>query len=526
MNSSASPNGQQHLPPLNTLIRPEQVRKLPNFPEEQKQKYSQGVTKLWQTIQSNPETSPERQNAYRKLVEVSMSIKNMMKKQQDASGAPAPAVVPQIPGRPTSSGQPIPPNAQALAAPMGPLTAQPASETCYSEKVMEKVKELKVIVPASYLQTHGPQARQRYISEAKNKYALNLQKYESYNIKLIEMHNANQAREMQGRPLNSQEKEKFQASRLRLDQLRNEAQNYLTQWGKMQALALKNQPGQAGAGVIEHDVSHESAVKHEPNQHASGLTSSLPTPFAPEHHGQAHTVSSALDAARNQGHPDNRSGASPPPNSRPPTSAQGTAPTSYHVAQGQTPNTQPHPPIKAEQRLQEPQHNSPHNVPSHMQHPGEPYALSHQAAMEHARSSYTNGTSYPQPTPQSATHSHPTHYNNGRGDQQPNSHSKMPIPKDFNMPVPQPVSMGQARPTLTGGPHTVGPIGQPAIQKHPGYVLEGEGERVLSKKKLEELVRQVTGGTGAESDEGESLTAEVEEVFDTLMLEIASLSLT
>lgn len=58
----------------------------------------------------------------------------------------------------------------------------------------------------------------------------------------------------------------------------------------------------------------------------------------------------------------------------------------------------------------------------------------------------------------------------------------------------------------------MGPIGQPAIQRHPGYVLEGEGERVLSKKKLEELVRQVTGGTGVEGEEGEGLTADVEEV--------------
>ena len=67
----------------------------------------------------------------------------------------------------------------------------------------------------------------------------------------------------------------------------------------------------------------------------------------------------------------------------------------------------------------------------------------------------------------------------------------------------------------------MGPMGQPAIQRHPGYVLEGEGERVLSKKKLEELVRQVTGGTGGEGEEGESLTAEVEEVspaHDTVKL--------
>jgi transcription initiation factor TFIID subunit 12 len=53
-------------------------------------------------------------------------------------------------------------------------------------------------------------------------------------------------------------------------------------------------------------------------------------------------------------------------------------------------------------------------------------------------------------------------------------------------------------------------MGQPAVQKYPGFVLEGEGERVLSKKKLEELVRQVTGGS--DGDGAESLDPDVEEV--------------
>src|SRR5690606_20612255 len=54
---------------------------------------------------------------------------------------------------------------------------------------------------------------------------------------------------------------------------------------------------------------------------------------------------------------------------------------------------------------------------------------------------------------------------------------------------------------------TMGVMGQPAIQKHPGYVLEGEGQRVLSKKMLDILVRQVTGG-----GEGEGLSPDAEEV--------------
>jgi transcription initiation factor TFIID subunit 12 len=54
-------------------------------------------------------------------------------------------------------------------------------------------------------------------------------------------------------------------------------------------------------------------------------------------------------------------------------------------------------------------------------------------------------------------------------------------------------------------------MAQPVLQKTPGYSMEGDGDRVLSKKKLDELVRQVTGG-GEGLGGGENLTPEVEEV--------------
>lgn len=54
-------------------------------------------------------------------------------------------------------------------------------------------------------------------------------------------------------------------------------------------------------------------------------------------------------------------------------------------------------------------------------------------------------------------------------------------------------------------------MGQPAIAKPPAFQLEGDqASGVLSKKKLDELVRQVTGG--GEAMNRETLTPEVEEV--------------
>ena len=94
--------------------------------------------------------------------------------------------------------------------------------------------------------------------------------------------------------------------------------------------------------------------------------------------------------------------------------------------------------------------------------------------------------------------------------------NKMPIPKHLPERAgapPQPVAMPAARPTFSGGPSSTGNgvMGQPALAQIPSFDMHAEGERVLSKKKLDELVRQVTGG-GQGLEGGETLTPEVENV--------------
>ncbi|KAL6852971.1 Transcription initiation factor TFIID subunit 12 [Amphichorda felina] len=108
-------------------------------------------------------------------------------------------------------------------------------------------------------------------------------------------------------------------------------------------------------------------------------------------------------------------------------------------------------------------------------------------------------------------HAHPT---------QPQTamHSKMPIPKQLPekaTAVPQGVALGGGvkgnRPTFNQGTGTMGSaLHQPAINRIPAYNNEAEGDHVLSKKKLDELVRQVCGGS-SDGQEGNLLTPEVEE---------------
>lgn len=124
------------------------------------------------------------------------------------------------------------------------------------------------------------------------------------------------------------------------------------------------------------------------------------------------------------------------------------------------------------------------------------------------------GINMPQQQPaQGHPHAHPP-----QPQQQATIQSKMPIPKQLPekaTAVPQGVAVGggvnTGRPTMSQGSGTLGGVmNQPPMNRIPAYNHEAEGDHVLSKKKLDELVRQVCGGNG-ESQDGNLLTPEVEE---------------
>ncbi|ESZ92895.1 hypothetical protein SBOR_6723 [Sclerotinia borealis F-4128] len=206
------------------------------------------------------------------------------------------------------------------------------------------------------------------------------------------------------------------------------------------------------------------------------------------------------------------------PGQAPGIKTEPTIPGPINTAVTQMQNNQPRPG----------QTNSPHSaIPqsatstSAANH-GPPRALTHQAALQTAAQSYSSagGQATGTPTVMGHSHTHPSAMPIAMPKEQPNSSSqKLPIPKHLPeraIAPPQPVQMGQPRPSYTGGPSGAGNgvMNQPVISKAPGYVLDGEGDRVLSKKKLDELVRQVTGG--GENAASNGLTAEVEESILTV----------
>lgn len=98
---------------------------------------------------------------------------------------------------------------------------------------------------------------------------------------------------------------------------------------------------------------------------------------------------------------------------------------------------------------------------------------------------------------------------------------KLPIPKHLPekaamAPQPAPTNLGgvtPGRPTYTQGGGTPGGVmGQPVLAKIATVQMEGEGERVMNRKKLDDLVRQVCGGQVEGQEGSNALTPDVEEV--------------
>ena len=486
-------------PNLSNLIKPEQVAGLQYLTDDQRPKYLQGVTKLWETLNTQPPESQNYQQAYEKLHSVTQNVRKTIQQTKDKAMAAA-AQAQQNGGRPTSQQGPQATQPQGA----GEASQQQAKTEQFSAKVMQKVEQLTVYIPPAFLAQHGQEAGPKYVNEVKKKYAVALQQYERNEQQLIKMSAMMSQRNAAGKPFNQQEQASYDAQASQCQQHKDRSLEYIRGIQKQQD-NLKAQLG-SQTGNVETGQNGQ-AIKQEGNATVGSTSQAL------EHQGQAHTVSSALDAARSQANnaPGRTSAMSPPkPNGQPQV-----PPTTSQPPNTQQPQATQQPQMGGlkvgPQPLQNPQSMAASHPTVAQHHPGDPQPLKHEDALEKARS-YSNGPGYQQNTPQSATHGHPPQHN--QRESQPNSHSKMPVPKDLPHIPPQPVAMGQSRPTMTNGPLPMGPIGQPSIQRTPGYILEGDGERVLSKKKLEELVRQVTGGTGGEGEDGESITADVEEVSE------------
>jgi hypothetical protein len=463
------------------LIRPEQVAKLPQLNPAQKQQFQQGVTRYWEILNSSPPNDPQYQEALKRLHNTSQQLMAGMKQwqvrkqmaqqaqQQAAQQQAANQVQAQAQAQATAQAQiqaqtqaqtqvqAPKPASQPGTAPVGAAQGSTAGNAVQFSQLLpdiqRKVNEHTFYYPPAM--TKGTEPAEVWLREAKARLGQAMQRLQVAKQKKAEFQRSVQQRQQQGNPLNASETDIFNNKVAQCDRAINESTSFMKKFNEQQEQFRAAQP--------QHQFSKQAGAASE------GTEASAAPHVPPGGQPTAHSISSAVSAARNQASAAQAGSPTAP------------APTQSAVAVNQqTPAsaTQAHFPAGGAQG-----DNATVSRP-----------VSHQ------------GQSMPT-IPQSAStgiNPHPLNSSiNGIKSATPH------ITRNLNIPEPKPVQMPPSRPTMNGGAGmAAGQLTQPAITALPGYVLESsEDGRVLSKKKLNELAREVCG-PGAE----EQLDPEAEEV--------------
>ncbi|KAJ5594444.1 uncharacterized protein N7459_000652 [Penicillium hispanicum] len=514
MDGSQGQTGQPMVPPQqhSNLIRTDQVQKLPHLNDQQKAQHTQLVRTLWESLTTRDPTSHEYQTAHMKLSQLSQNLMKGMRlfqqnRQQAIQQQQAQAAAVQQQGQPVQRSQ----------------SNNPQSLNQLLPQIQAKVSSLNFYLPPNVTQEQV----QTWIPEARLRYGIALQKQEVGRARLTDLRQQFSQRQAQGN-MSQEEAQEVKTRQLAAEKLFREGSEFLTKFKEQQETfkmqsQQNTQMSQAGQSTTVPSAQQAptvpSASQAAPNTQpgnaagsgGGGMPGQAPTP-AP------HTINSAVNAARSQAGQTAMSPSTSQPGQAPSASSAGATPapsTSQPPAQRPQPPSQQSTPGAQVTFTQTPNADGSTPTPAGSQpiNQGPPRPLSHQAAMQQAAQNYNtaNQNQNQQQQMNQAVNNqqpHPQGYLNNRSAEASARNINMAIPKTLNVSTPEPVPMPSARPSLSGGPShgAMGMMGQPAIQKHPGYVLEGEGQHVLSKKMLDILVRQVTGG-----GEGEMLTPDAEE---------------
>ncbi|MCJ1282884.1 Transcription initiation factor TFIID subunit 12 [Xylographa opegraphella] len=500
-----NPQGTQGaLPSLEKLIKPNQVHNLPCLSEDLKQKYYNGISSQWRTIQAHQDDTNHHDYvvAHRTLAEVSSRLQKQMQKYKQDNGQVAGANVPQPTNQLQQNPQAVQ-NAQAYRP-----TTQVATGESFSEQVKAAARALDLTIPPQLWQA-SQEDRHTWMQNERRRYASFASQLEKGKKAAADLNAMMNARHNQGKAFTDEEKMTINARQRQYQQAMQASQSALSNFLNLQQQYKEQMRQRTAQGGIQTFGRPDAAIHNNISNHGNAVSQVNPQPPA-----QPTTVNNTPETTLNQQIKVETSSISPtaapsqaqiavnqPQNSQSQTSHQPVPPAAYSA---QTPMNIGTSGLPASQQQN---HHSPQPTSAQLPTSQGPHPLSHRAAMAEAARSYSQ-PNINQSTPQANPHAHPSI------PREPATNTaKWPMPKSLNITPLAPVSMGPSRPTLSGGTSTgaMGPMGQPGIQKHPGYVLEGEGERVLSKKKLEELVRQVTGGVDGEGYE--ALDPDVEETL-------------
>lgn len=469
---------------------------------------------------------------------------------------------PIVPNR--SQGQGIgntPSNPQGQAPNAAPINIQRPPQTQVPKAILDHVNGLPWSSMNLPQNTSGEQGA-KYIQSIKSRYTSSLMTMEQVKTRIQRLDKHIKDKEEMGQPLSAIDLKKINEQKENDTRIHAEAQKFV-QNVRIQFPQANNASRNGQGPNSNQQMRSQPGPMPGQNPAATASNNSMHVATATT------SVNAAFDAAKSQqiaaanrpqgptGQPQ-MSAAPAAPNTPATTNAQQQS----HPAPAPQPQVkiepgtqqQPHPPLvntalaaasashmpsagtptQASARVQTPQSaTQPQPQQPQQGAPGGPVRpLTHAAAVNRANSS-TNINTQPGPTHNGVTptpgsnsmmsnnsqashpHAHP---------QQPSAttlNSKMPIPK--NLPEkatapPTAVSVGGGvpnnRPSLGGGMGIPGGVqGQPVIQKNMNaYNFDADAEHVMSKKKLDELTRQVVGGQPG--IDGNYMTPDVEEVSD------------
>lgn len=498
---SASENAQGAKPAnphLAGLIRPQQVLNLPFLGQDpaQKQKMFSAVNQYWTIINDAnvPADSPQRKQALEKLTQLSNTMRARLTQWREQNPQAAGAQRPQSQGQPQVPQPQQQPQAPQAAAQTQPTQSAPPKAQQPSQippQIMKHISEFQFITPPD--KPRGTEAGDQWLKKTREQYGNLLIQMEKAKSTISELDRVIETHRQRNMPVpaevtnrknevskswegwNSQVK-RFRQSQAALQQ--QQSQQQAPQQPPQNNIQVKTE-----GAAIQSSAGTQNFNMQPPGQQNQQQPVQRPPSSA--------AVNPALANAQNQ----NRASMSPATAQTPSSYGQQQLP---HQAGQQPPPsaTAVRPPLntqvgQASQSTLAGQQNS--AVP-----------LSQQEAIAQAQRSYSD-----RQTPQSAAG-----YAQVGSREPPASGSKFPIPKvlpDRATSQPTPVPMTAPRPTLSGPANGLGGMmGQAPVEKQPGTIMLDGGEGgVLSRKRLQELVREVGGPN-------ETITPEVEELLLSL----------
>lgn len=448
--------------------------------------------------------------------------------------------------------------------------AAPQNQNTQASQPMPKhIQDHVEKMPWHYLKPpaqYTPEQGAKWLAGTKARYGQLLVSMESIKTRTAKWDAAVKERAEKGQPLSAEEMKKYQAQRAGDTKMYADAQKYVNgvqaqiknaqaqpnsagqnaQQGRAQPMQNQNVTSAASSNPMQAATASVNAAmdaaksqqlgaratpagqaQPQPQQQPQSQPQHPGTPATPvtpaaniqqqhqqQHQPQqiqapaAHAIPTPIPQPQIKSEPTNSMAHPPPVNTA-------LAAASAHLSSAGTPT---------QARVQTPQSAS-QQAPTSQVRP-----LTHAAAVNRANSS-TNITGQPNNSSGNLTTtpgstgllSNGPHAAHSHAHPQPNTpaslNSRMPINKNLpakstETPVPvAPVGgVTAGRPSYGGGSSTGGGVmGQPVIAKMPVPQFDAEGEHVLSKKKLDELVRQVCGG-GSPGADGNYLTPDVEEV--------------